>query len=369
MGSNAVAILGCAAGIMSAFGAACSTTTAACPVGASGSYVCDGYAGAYPYDFAYVDSLYAGAGGYYPYTVDTYYDPLGATTVYALSAAPIPIADPVTGSDVPELLDKARRAANAVNAGVRAALDPIKELLKTPPAPAGESVVYGPAVFGAADYQFTLSRLSASEDRFGWKLEARPGGAGGSFSRVAGGLIRVGEVQRRGRGGVGVDCDALAAADSSVTCRGTLLIGFAHTDAGDKILNVGLGAYTPDPAASPPLDAVMFAWRQDDSANHARLIARSNLSATATPAPELVALKLTWLKDVGVRVDAAATGGDIPQGQVIVSNSCVGADLVTPGCGAGLQTAAQPDPEAAASDPPEGMPEMPERPATVPDGV
>ena len=45
----------------------------------------------------------------------------------------MPVADPATGSDVPELLDKAHRAANAVDAGVRAALDPIKELIKTPP--------------------------------------------------------------------------------------------------------------------------------------------------------------------------------------------------------------------------------------------
>jgi hypothetical protein len=366
---NAAAILGCAAWIAQmATGASCSTTPAgACSINSSGSYVCAGYAAAYPYDDAYVDPLYAGAGGYYPYTVDTYYDPIGYTYVDALSAAPVPVADPVTGSDVPDLLDEAHRAANAVNAGVRAALDPIKALLTTPPAQTGDSVVYGPASFGDGDYQFTLKTLSAPESRFGWKLEARPGGSSGGFARVAGGLIRVGEVPRRGRGGLGVDCDAMSAVDSSVTCRGTLLIGFAHTDAGDKILNVGLRAYTSDPAASQPLDAAMFAWRQGDSANRARLVARANLPGTATPAAEIVALKLTWLKDVGVRVDAAATGGDLARGQVTTINSCVAADLLTPTCGAGLQAAA-PNPDPTASDPPVGMPEMPEAPATMPDG-
>jgi hypothetical protein len=369
MGRLASAIRRCAACVaLVSAGASCSTTTPACPIDGSGSYVCAGYAGAYPYDYAYVDPLYAGAGGYYPYTIDTYYDPLGGASVHGLRAAPVPIADPVTGSGVPELLGQTQRAAEAVNAGVRAALDPIKALLETPPAQSGDHVVYGPARVGAGDYQFTLRTLSASANRFGWKLEARPSGSIAGFTRVAGGVIRVGDVPRRGHGGLGVDCDALAAADSSVTCRGTLLIGFAHTDAGDKILNVGLRAYTPDPAAILPLDAAMFAWRQDDSANHVRLVARTNLAGTATPAAETVALKLTWLRDVGVRVDAAATGGDVPAGQVTTSSSCVAADLITPSCGAGLQTPATPNPDPTASDPPAGMPETPDLPAAMPDG-
>ena len=217
----------------------CSTTTA-CAADSSGVYVCDGYAGAYPYDYAYVDPLYAGPGGYYPYTVDTYYDPLGYDTLIynPLAAGPTPVADPTNGSDVPELLGKAQRAANAVNAGVRAALDPIKELITTAPRVDGDAVVYGPARHRAADYQFTMRLLSESERRFGWKLEARPANSSGSFTQVAGGLIRVGDVPRRGRGAVGVDCGAMAAADSAVTCRGMSLIGFAHTVDGDKILNV-----------------------------------------------------------------------------------------------------------------------------------
>ena len=348
-------------------GVSCSSTEN-CRLDSSGSYVCAGFASAYPYDYAYVDPLYAGAGGYYPYTIDTYYEPLADSTIAPLRAAPVPVADPVTGNDVPVLLTEARRAADAVNAGVRAALDPIRALQSTPPAQTGDSVVYGPAGFDAGSYQLTLTRLAGSEGRFGWKLEARPVGSAGSFARVAGGLIQVGGLPRRGRGGLGIDCDALAAANASVTCRGSLLIGFAHTDAGDKILNVGLRAYTPDAAASMPLDAVMFAWRQDDRANHVRLVGRANLSGTASPALELVALKLTWLKDAGVRVDAAATGRDIPEGQVTIVDTCVAADLTTPTCARGLQTAAPANPDPIASDPPTGMPETPEMPTAMPDG-
>ena len=237
MASSAPAVVGLVTGALAAVlgGGSCSTTTA-CAADSTGVYVCDGYAGAYPYDYAYVDPLYAGPGGYYPYTVDTYYDPLGYDTLIynPLSAGPTPVADPTNGSDVPELLGKAQRAANAVNGGVRAALDPIKELITTAPRADGDSVVYGPAQHRAADYQFTMRRLSESERRFGWKLEARPVNSSGSFAQVAGGLIRVGDVPRRGRGAVGVDCGAMAAADSAVTCRGTLLIGFAHTDAATR---------------------------------------------------------------------------------------------------------------------------------------
>ena len=65
-----------------------------------------------------------------------------------------------------------------------------------------------------------------------------------------------------------------------------LLIGFAHTDDGDKILNVGLRGYTPDVNVTTPLDAAVFAWRDGDNANKVRLVARTNLSTTASTAQE-----------------------------------------------------------------------------------
>jgi len=368
MRRNGLAFLGCASLAVALASGGCSTTTA-CAVNSAGVAVCDTFAGAYPYDYAYVDPVAVGYGGYYPYSVDSYYDPYGTTIVYALPAVPVPVADPTTGGNAPELLDKAHRAANAINAGVRAALDPIKELIKTPPTEnSADTVVYGPGDLGGGRYQFTMNRLSGSEQRFGWTLEARPGGADGSFTRVAGGLIRVGNTERRGRGAIGVDCDALSAADPSVTCRGTVLTGFTHTDAGDKILNVRLRAYTPDASVVMPLDASVFAWRQGDVANHVRLVTQANLAATATPAPETVAIKLTWLKDVGVRADGAATGGDIPPGEVETLSSCVGPNLenVTT-CPAGL-TEDAPNADAMAIDPPAGMPEMPEAPGAMPDG-
>src|SRR5262245_39331239 len=155
MQGNARAVLGCAASLATAFaGTSCSSTTA-CAVNSAGVAVCDSYVGAYPYDYAYYDPMYATTWGYYPYYVDTYSDPAGYSYAYALPAAPVPVMDAPSASDVPELLDKAHRAANAVNVAVRAALDPINELTMTPPQQDGDTVVYGPANHGSGNYQFT----------------------------------------------------------------------------------------------------------------------------------------------------------------------------------------------------------------------
>lgn len=389
MRKNARAFVGCAASLATAFaGASCGTTTA-CAVDSSGVYVCSSYVSAYPYDYAYTDPYYSTTWGYYPYYVDTYYDPYGYTYVYAASTAPTPVVDGGAGSNVPELLDKAHRAANAIDVAVRAALDPVADLIKTPPTQSGETIVYGPADHASGNYQFTMRRASDSEQRFGWKLEARPTGSTGGFQLVAGGTIRVGDQPRRGRGTFGVDCNALSAADASTTCRGTVLMGFAHTNDGDKILNIGLKAYTPDMNVIMPLDASVFAWRHGDTANHVRLVTHTNLSGTATAAAETVAIKLSYLKDAGVRADAAATGGDVAQGQMYVVTTCVPPDLdqshamtqtltcssdgtnctgATSSCPAQLQTAELPNPDAMASDPPAGMPEMPSEPTAMPDG-
>ena len=132
----------------------------------------------------------------------------------------------------------------------------------------------------AATTSSRCARLSASGEALRLEAGGAPGGSSGGFSRVAGGLIRVGEQPRRGRGAFGVDCDAMSAADSSVTCRGTLLIGFAHTDDGDKILNVApAAAYTPDASAIMPLDATVFAWRRGRQREpRARWSTQTNLS-------------------------------------------------------------------------------------------
>ena len=91
-----------------------------------------------------------------------------------------------------------------------------------------------------------------------------------------------------------------------------------------------------------------------------------------------------------MRADAIAAGGDVAQGQTLLVSTCVTADLsqantmtstktcsadgtgCTGGtalnCPAGLQMTDQPRADPTATDPPAGMPEMPEAPVTMPDG-
>jgi hypothetical protein len=371
------------------------TTTTTCATDANGNYVCADYVSAYPYDYAYVDPWYVSAGGYYPYAVDTYYDPYGYD--YYLYTLAHLVADTATsGTDVPDLLDKAHRAANAINYGVRAALDPIKELIQTAPTETNNTITFGPADHASGNYRFTMRQLSLSEKRYAWKLEARPKSTSGTgdFSLVAGGTTKVGDADRRGTGVMGVDCDKLGAADSSITCRGQLLVGFSEPS-GDKLLRVVLKKYTVDPTTAMPMDATVLAWRVDDNANHVRIVTHANLAGTATDAAEDIVIKLAFTKDTGARADAVATGGDIPSGQAIFINSCVGPSLAasdvmttsrqcdkngngctmltgiaggTLACPGGLGTADMPNPDPTADDPPAGAPTEPAAPSSVPDG-
>jgi hypothetical protein len=381
-----------------------STTTTACATDAYGNYTCASYASAYPYDYTYVDPLYSSYGGYYPYSVDTYYDPYGySTVIYALTTAAAPVPDAAAPSTTdagprpvePELLDKAHRAADDINYGVQAALDPVKDLIKTKPQETSNSIVFGPANHASGNYQFTVKQLSSADKRYGWKLEARPQNSTGAFTLVAGGLITVGDTDRRGQGVVGIDCGAIAAADSSLTCQGKLLIGFNDHDNDTKVLNVGVSGYTPNPSTVPAMTADVSEWRQGTDAIHVRLATKTNLAATATSAPETVVLKLFWMQNTGVRVDAIATGGDIPSGQVLKIDTCVPADLnqseastssqicntdgtgctatagsmtTAPTCPSGMGTADEPNTDPTASDPPSGAPQMPSEPTAIPSG-
>jgi len=422
MNKHASAMVGCLAlGGAALGGLSCtSTTTTACATDAYGNYTCATYASAYPYDYTYADPLYPSSGAYYPYSVDTYYDPYGYTTaIYALAGAPLPIdagrVDAATDAAAPlpadaaaplaldggalpvepELLDKAHRAADDIDYGVRAALDPVKDLIKTKPQEGSNNVVFGPANHANGNYKFTVTQLSSADKRFGWKLEARPLSSNGNFTLVAGGLITVGNTPRRGQGVVGIDCGALAAADSSLTCQGKLLIGFNDTDNTTKVLNVGVSSYTPDPSMVPALTADVSEWRQGNDTIAVRLAVKTNLAETATSAPENVVLKLVWMRNAGVRVDAIATGGDVPSGQELKVSTCVPSDLnrseastssqlcntsgsscmttagsltVAPTCPAGLGTADEPNSDPTASDPPNGAPQMPAQPTTIPNG-
>ena len=235
-----------------------------------------------------------------------------------------------------------------------------------------------------------MRQASASDKRYGWKLEARPDSSSGGFSLVAAGTIQVGEQPRRGRGAFGVDCGALSAADASVACRGTLLMGFAHTNDGDKILEVRLGGYTPDASANMPLDATVFDWRLgDDSANHVRLVDadeslghghvgardgrhQADLSRAVRRARRCRGDRRRHRAGTDVHRQhlRPAQPGSVTRGDVVRHvqqrrDRLHGYINHVPRSAADLRAA---NPDATASDPPAGMPEMPAAPTGMPDG-
>jgi hypothetical protein len=377
--------------------ASCGSDDADCVTAVDGTMTCTGYASAYPYDYGYAgyDT------GYYPYTLTVYDDPLGYDVTYGsvllggvgrdAGTGRVdggPDAGGGSGSPVPELLDKARRAANAINAGIRTTLDPIKDIVKTPPAMGDDTLTYGPMDRGEATYRFTLRRLSDAEQRYGWTLEARPAGSDATFVVVAGSTIQVGATPRRGRGMLGADYDAQSSVDPAVRAKGKLFLGFA-SDATTKTLRYALEGYTPDPAVLDPLDARVTGWHELGKASSNRVVTRTNLEETETSEPEIVAVKTRWIKGVGARADAIAAGGDVPQGSLLFVTTCVPATLdredaststklcTAPGadcrpevsCAEGLTTADEPQQDPTADDPPAGIPEAPDPPSTVPSGT
>jgi hypothetical protein len=373
--------------------AACSSNDADCITNVDGTVSCTGYADAYPYDYAYAgyDT------GYYPYTLTVYDEPAGYDVTYGsvilggvgTDAGPSNAdAGAGKGPPLPELIDKARKAANAINAGIRTTLDPIRDITKTAPAIGDNVLTYGPMDRGQATYRFTLRRFSAAEKRYGWALEARPAGTTGSFLLVAGSTIQIGATPRRGSGVLGADYDAQSSVDPSVTARGKLLLGFAD-DATTKTLRYNLDGYTPNPAKIDPVDAKVIGWHELGQASSMRVVAKTNLAETQTTAPEIVAIKVRWIRGVGARADAVATNGDIPQGSALFASTCVPPSLdrqdastssklcsgsgedctlqIT--CPNDLMTADEPNADPEANDPPAGIPAAPEPPTTVPTGT
>jgi hypothetical protein len=151
-------------------------------------------------------------------------------------------------------------------------------------------------------------------------------------------------VPRRGRGVIGFDLSALAAADTSFHGTGQLLIGFANV-AGNKILRLAAKDFSSDVTQWETISALFSGWRGPAGTTDVHVAAYANLPETATDAKELAFVHARWNIGVGGRVDAAAAAGDIPAGQAIVTFACYRANdlssegyLVVDDCDAATQS-------------------------------
>jgi len=244
-------------------------------------------------------------------------DELGSLAQHLSAPAP---AAPAYG------LARPREAVQRLNQALRDFLQPIAALARSqePDQVTGNVAQWGPVTRGSTEYQLFVRKGLLK--RFGWLLQARPEGSGDAFSNVAAGAIRVGEVVRRGRGVLGVDLDALGAADPTVQARGKLLAAFAHNPAG-TVLAYGLKDFTRDAADETPIDAAFQGVHLKDGFNRVRLAFHGNLPEKATNAEELVLARVRHHKGEGGRADLLVTAGDVPSGKLWVVSECWSAGL------------------------------------------
>jgi hypothetical protein len=134
----------------------------------------------------------------------------------------------------PEFLEGARLQVKALNGALKEAITPIVELVnaKGGEAQPGDVLVYGPKDRANATFRFTIKK--ATEQRYLWKLEARPLGSteDAAYKIVSAGGLTKGAAAHRGRGAIGVNLDNLKAVAPDTTGRGRLMASFART-AGD----------------------------------------------------------------------------------------------------------------------------------------
>jgi hypothetical protein len=224
-----------------------------------------------------------------------------------------------------EFLEAARLQVKAVNATLKEAITPIVELVNAGGAEAepGDVLVYGPKDRANATFLFTIKKVT--EQRYVWKLQARPLGStdAAAYKIVAAGGLTKGAAAHRGRGTIGINLDNLKAVAPNSTGQGKLMASFAHTENNDKALAFRLAAFTPNIANHEPVTGAFVGHRRQPSgATRVRVFGKYNLKNTATAAKENVFATLRFLPGTGGRADVSASGGDIAADKFFIGSAC-----------------------------------------------
>jgi hypothetical protein len=225
----------------------------------------------------------------------------------------------------PEFLEKARLEVRALNSALKEAITPIVELVNRGGAAAqpGDVLVYGPVDRANATFKFTIKK--ATQQRFVWKLEARPLGStdDSAYKVVAVGGLTKGEMAHRGRGTIGVNLDNLKSVAPDFPGQGKLMASFAHSGTGDKTLAYRLVGFTPNTANHEPVTGAFVGHRRMPSgATRIRVFGQYNLQNTATSLKENVAARIRWIPGIGGRADIFAAGGDIAADKFYIGSAC-----------------------------------------------
>ncbi|WP_224247338.1 hypothetical protein [Hyalangium gracile] len=227
----------------------------------------------------------------------------------------------------PEFLENARLEVKALNGALKEAITPIVELVNKGGAEAqpGDVLVYGPTDRANATFKFTIKKVT--QQRFVWKLQARPLGStdDAAYKLVAAGGLTKGALAHRGRGTLGINLDNLKSVSTpgSFAGQGKLMASFAHTVGNDKTLAYRLSNFTPNLANHEPVTGAFVGHRRMPSgATRVRVAGRYNLENTGSAAKENVIAAVRWIPGLGGRADILASGGDIAEGKVYIGSAC-----------------------------------------------
>lgn len=247
-------------------------------------------------------------------------DPTAAEVSSSLDA----VTQAVTSNVAPELRN-CRDAARALNQALRRFMQPIVLMVRNtePTTTQGRVKVWGPLTRGETEYRFVLR--NGALRRHGWLLEARAAGSDDAFTQVAAGSIAVGFAPRRGKGAIGVDLDALASVDPTVTERGAVLARFAHGAEG-SIVGYRLRDFVGE-RGTEPVNALVQGVHLKGGTNRVRLAYRGNLPESASSAPELLLARARHQRGVGGRADVVVVGGDVAAGRAWIVTECWDAEL------------------------------------------
>jgi hypothetical protein len=223
-------------------------------------------------------------------------------------------------------LVRTRGAVRELNQALRSFLEPLAALVRNvePDRTEANVAMWGPVERGATEYRFFVRKGLLR--RYGWLLQARPGGSEDMFSNVAAGNITVGAIARRGRGALGIDLDTLGSVDPTVNARGKVLAAFAHGPRGN-VLAYRLRDFSAEAGDTTPIDAAFQGVHLSGGHNRLRLAFHGNLPDTATEAEELVLARVRHQRGEGGRADFLVLGGDIADGKLWVVSECWNREL------------------------------------------
>lgn len=287
------------------------------------------------FPYAYYDDPYYYYSPYSYYYTYGYYDAYGYWHPYYLKSASegsdgvgkqigAVTAPPQAGVDD---LAEARARVDLLNTYVRHALLPVEVLVKQKPS----SQTDNQHVYGPIDYPddnpsatFRLTGRKLAEDRYGWRLDAKPIGADdGQYKPVMAGHQEKVVEARQGNGVLGFHLDNLHAVNpTAYEATGKLIAASAAAPNEGKALLFRLIDFKPTAQASP-LNAVWAGDRDVSGASHLRMVTRANrIQGEPDMGEEQVARHLTWVRDTGGRLYVLLSQGDIPEGGFWLGQSC-----------------------------------------------